>query len=98
MPTHPETEQELHTAHSLEDAANADNSLQGYAAINDVEDQHLLAQGHEAHNTHGGHHSHHHQHAEIERLAYQFYQERGGQNGSADDDWFRAEREVHARS
>ena len=30
-------------------------------------------------------------HAEISALAYRFYLERGGQNGSQADDWFRAE-------
>lgn len=30
-------------------------------------------------------------HAEISALAYRFFLERGGQNGSPADDWFRAE-------
>lgn len=31
---------------------------------------------------------------DIEKLAYRFWEERGGVNGSAWDDWFRAEREL----
>ena len=31
---------------------------------------------------------------EIARLAYLFWQERGGQGGSAEDDWFRAEKQL----
>jgi hypothetical protein len=34
---------------------------------------------------------------EIERLAYSYYQARGGQDGSSEDDWFRAEQEVRNR-
>ena len=30
-------------------------------------------------------------HEDVSRLAYRFYLERGGQNGSPADDWFRAE-------
>ena len=68
------TAQRMPTAHSLEEAANANNSLEGYAAINTNPDE-----------------------AEIARLAYQFYEERGGQNGSAEQDWLRAEQEVRKR-
>jgi hypothetical protein len=31
---------------------------------------------------------------EIARLAYSYWEARGGQGGSADEDWFRAEREL----
>ena len=62
------------SARSLQDAANADNSLQGYAAINDPNE-----------------------HEEIARLAYSYYLERGTNEGSAEVDWLRAEREVRAR-
>jgi len=31
-------------------------------------------------------------HAEVERLAYQFWEERGRLWGSAEEDWFRAQR------
>ena len=35
---------------------------------------------------------------EIRRRAYQLYEERGGQHGSDQEDWLRAEAEVRARS
>ena len=34
---------------------------------------------------------------EIRRRAYQFYEERGGQHGSDQEDWLRAEAEVRTR-
>ncbi len=34
---------------------------------------------------------------EIERLAYFYWLERGGQGGSPEDDWFRAEAELRRR-
>jgi len=36
-------------------------------------------------------------HAEIARLAYSYWEARGGHGGSAWEDWFRAERELHDR-
>lgn len=36
-------------------------------------------------------------HAEIERLAYIYWEQRGRQHGSPMEDWLRAEREVLAR-
>ncbi len=36
-------------------------------------------------------------HEEIERLAYSYWLERGGQGGSPEDDWFRAEQELRRR-
>lgn len=33
--------------------------------------------------------------AEIERLAYRFWEERGRPFGSPEEDWFKAERELH---
>lgn len=33
---------------------------------------------------------------EIERRAYEIYQERGGASGNPEDDWLRAERELRA--
>ncbi|HXF41198.1 MAG TPA: DUF2934 domain-containing protein [Blastocatellia bacterium] len=33
-------------------------------------------------------------HNEIEKLAYQFWEERGKPLGSSEEDWFRAEREL----
>lgn len=35
---------------------------------------------------------------EIARLAYAYWEERGRPLGSAEEDWFRAERELRARS
>jgi|YNPBryBLVA2012_1023415.scaffolds.fasta_scaffold01914_5 hypothetical protein len=36
-------------------------------------------------------------HEEIQRLAYFYWLERGGQGGSPEDDWFRAEQELRRR-
>lgn len=33
-------------------------------------------------------------HAQIEKLAYQFWEERGRPLGSSEEDWFQAEREL----
>ena len=33
-------------------------------------------------------------HAQIEKLAYQFWEERGRPSGSSEEDWFRAEQEL----
>jgi len=35
---------------------------------------------------------------EIARLAYSYWEARGGSGGSAEDDWYRAERELLALS
>ncbi len=35
-------------------------------------------------------------HDEIARLAYSYWENRGRQDGSPEDDWFRAERELRA--
>lgn len=35
---------------------------------------------------------------EIERKAYEIYEQRGCENGHADDDWFAAERELTEQS
>ncbi len=64
----------MRSARSLQDAASAENSLQGYAAVNDAGE-----------------------HEEIARLAYRYYLERGTTEGSAEEDWLRAEREVRSR-
>jgi hypothetical protein len=34
---------------------------------------------------------------EVARLAYAYWLERGGQGGSAENDWYRAEQELRAR-
>jgi hypothetical protein len=67
----------VRTARNMPDAANAEQSLQGYAAVNDA-----IAAGD----------------SDIARRAYELYQQRqqAGEPGSADDDWFRAEREVRS--
>lgn len=62
-------------AESLQDAANSENSLQGYSAIN-------FEPG---------------DHAEIAELAYRYFQQRGESDGSAEQDWLRAEQEVRGR-
>jgi hypothetical protein len=36
-------------------------------------------------------------HDEIAKIAYSYWQARGGRNGSAEDDWYRAEREWRRR-
>ena len=36
-------------------------------------------------------------HAEIAVLAYSYWEARGCQGGSPEEDWFRAERELHSR-
>jgi hypothetical protein len=64
----------MSSARNMPDAANADNSLEGYAAINQMDDA-----------------------EEIRQLAYKFYEDRNGEEGSPDDDWFRAEQEVRRR-
>jgi hypothetical protein len=35
---------------------------------------------------------------ETAALAYSYWEARGGEDGSADDDWYRAEREVKHRA
>jgi hypothetical protein len=35
---------------------------------------------------------------EVRRRAYEIYEERGGQHGLHEDDWYRAEQEVRARN
>jgi hypothetical protein len=69
----PRAHNDISTARNMPDAANAGQSLMGYAAINGLGDQ-----------------------DEIARLAYDYFREREeqGREGSADDDWFRAESEV----
>ena len=77
------------SAHTLEDAANSKNTLQGYAAINDVDEDSEIAQ--EAAQEDPG------DREEIAQLAYQYYLERGGEHGSDEEDWYRAEAEVRRR-
>lgn len=77
------------SAHSLEDAANSQNTLQGYAAINEVDEHSEIAE--EAANEIPDNRD------EIAALAYRYYQERGGEHGFHEEDWYRAEREVRLR-
>jgi len=35
---------------------------------------------------------------ELETLAYEYWKERGGPLGSPDEDWYRAEKELHRRA
>lgn len=84
-PAAPEHE-ELPPAHSLSDAANSGNTLQGYAAMNDPEGKSEIA-----------HYAMEHprdEQREIAHLAYRFYLEREGRDGSAEEDWFRAEQQI----
>jgi hypothetical protein len=37
-------------------------------------------------------------HDEIARIAYSYWEARGGRGGSEEDDWYRAEREWDARN
>ncbi len=83
----PEKEK-LPTAHSLREAADTDNTLQGYAAMNDPGGKSEIAKFAVAHPID--------EHHDISRRAHQLYLDRGGENGSAEDDWCRAEQEVRA--
>jgi hypothetical protein len=38
-----------------------------------------------------------HPHEEIAKIAYSYWQRRGGHDGSAEEDWYRAEREWRRR-
>ncbi len=81
MPTQTrEKEQRMPTARSLEDAANSDNSLEGYVAVNHSPRTGGIGD-----------------HDEIALLAYQYYEERGGEHGWHEEDWYRAEQELRRR-
>lgn len=82
-PSHDIDKKPMPEAHSLEEAANSDNSLEGYVAINHSPGPHGESEPGEW--------------DEIAQLAYQFYLDRNGGPGSADEDWLRAEREVRNR-
>lgn len=89
VPTTQREDTKLPTAHSLQDAANSDNTLEGYAAINNVSPDSDIA--------HSAIENPVDLHEQIQIRAYQIYCDRSGDNGSADDDWYRAEREILAR-
>ena len=82
MPTPNLEQQRMPTAHSLEEAASSEHSLEGYVAIN--------------HGS-GPHGDRRPEHDEIAELAYRFYTERGGEHGYAEQDWYRAEQELRRR-
>ena len=77
------------SAHNLRDETNSNDTLQGYAAMNSVGERSEIAK--EA----AGEISDDRE--EIASLAYQYHQERGGQHGSHDEDWYRAEQVVRQR-
>ena len=77
------------SARSLEDEANSHDTLQGYAAMNNVDEHSAIAE--EAAQETGD------DREEIARLAYQYHQERGGHHGSHEDDWYRAEQVIRER-
>jgi hypothetical protein len=81
--------QSLPPAHSLRDAANTDNTLEGYAAMNAVPLDSVVAEEVLEHPFD--------EHAATSKLAYDFYLERGGRHGAHEDDWYRAEREIRSR-
>lgn len=85
-PTHVEPP----SAHTLEEAANSENTLQGYAAMNDADENSEIAE--EAASEQPS------DHEAIAQLAYQYYLERGGEHGSHEEDWYRAEQEIRRRS
>jgi hypothetical protein len=80
---------QLPPAQSLEDAANSENTLQGYAAINDVDEDTEIAKEAAI--------EHPEDREEIARLAHQYYLERGGEHGSHEEDWYRAEEVIRKR-
>ena len=77
------------SAHTLEDAANSKNTLQGYAAINAVDEHSEIAEEAASETTDDR--------EKIAALAYQYYLERGGEHGSHEEDWYRAEQTVRSR-
>ena len=84
------TEREgLRTAQNLEEAANSDNSLDGYAAINASPESSEIAQYVEENRPSD--------HDEIATIAYGYYLDRGCEHGYADEDWYRAEQEYERR-
>jgi hypothetical protein len=78
------------SAHSLEDEANSQDTLQGYAAMNAVDEHSEIAEEAAGETSSDDR-------EEIARLAYQYHQERGGHHGSHEDDWYRAEQVVRER-
>jgi hypothetical protein len=71
-------EPEPRPAHSLREAAESENPVEGYAAMNIPADQID-------------------QHEEIARLAYSYFEARGGEHGSHEEDWHRAHQEIRGR-
>ena len=77
------------SAKSLEDETNSNDTLQGYAAMNDVDEHSEIAK--EAANETSD------DREEIARLAYQYHEERGRHHGSHQEDWYRAEQVIRER-
>ena len=77
------------SARSLEDETNSNDSLQGYAAMNAVDEHSEIAQEAASETSDDR--------EEIARLAYQYHEERGGHHGSHEEDWFRAEQVIRER-
>jgi hypothetical protein len=67
---------QIEPAGTLAEAANSNESLEGYAAMNGLNED-----------------------DEIARLAHSFAEQRSreGRDGNADEDWYRAEREIRTR-
>ena len=82
-PSHDIDRKRMPEARSLEDAANSDNSLEGYVAINHSPGPHGETSPDDE---------------RIAQLAYLFYIDRNGGPGSAEEDWYRAEREIRQRA
>ena len=78
------------SAHSLQDETNSNDTLQGYAAMNNVDEHSAIAK--EAASETGDK-----DREEIARLAYLYHEERGGHHGSHDEDWYRAEQVIRER-
>ncbi len=91
--------EEIRTAGSLQEAAYSSGSLQGYAAVNDVEEDTEIAQVAAADSSAkpAQEPTEADENEEIGRLAYQYSLQRNGE-GSPEDDWYRAEAEIRRRS
>lgn len=79
-------EDRLPPAHSLRESADTDNTLEGYAAMNEPPADSEIVKEVMEHPTD--------LHHRIAQRAYELYLERGGEDGSADEDWQRAEQEL----
>ncbi len=85
----PKEHHDLPEAHSLGDAVNSENTLQGYAAMNAVPPDSEIAREAASEKPVDQ--------QEIARLAYQYWEERGREHGSHEDDWHKAEKKLRRR-